>query len=310
MILRLSGLTGESVIPLSPLIAITPFRSTAHSDQVRTAHDVFILVFSSIRDSFLFSISPSSTIKIFLTASEQFSGSVRPCLMLSSVTACFNSSAHEFRGAGSTLTTRPSEIESILKLCCNISFEKLFWVRKSSSSLYMPSIMAAQKQKNESLENVRTHLPKNLWTRTKTKYQTIEHINKKQRKCNAKSLVDSPKYQSTKKSSACPGGIRNNFSHSCEKRRHQFAFIVSRDRAEGGAGGALAPPLFCKNKNKLNKKNLTRKFSFTHSSLAPPPLENLLRGPWYLLWFDEGLTVLISRCLAPWRKESFSKDSS
>ena len=25
-------------------------------------------------------------------------------------------------------------------------------------------------------------------------------------------------------------------------------------RAEGGAGGALAPPLFCKNKNKLNKK--------------------------------------------------------
>ena len=29
---------------------------------------------------------------------------------------------------------------------------------------------------------------------------------------------------------------------------------VVRDRAEGGAGGALAPPLFCKNKNKLNKK--------------------------------------------------------
>ena len=27
-----------------------------------------------------------------------------------------------------------------------------------------------------------------------------------------------------------------------------------RDRAEGGAGGALAPPLFCKNKNKVNKK--------------------------------------------------------
>ena len=27
-----------------------------------------------------------------------------------------------------------------------------------------------------------------------------------------------------------------------------------RDRAEGGAGGALAPPLFYKNKNKLNKK--------------------------------------------------------
>ena len=29
---------------------------------------------------------------------------------------------------------------------------------------------------------------------------------------------------------------------------------VFRDRAEGGAGGALAPPLLCKKKNKLNKK--------------------------------------------------------
>ena len=30
--------------------------------------------------------------------------------------------------------------------------------------------------------------------------------------------------------------------------------LIHRDRAEGGAGGALAPPLFCKNKNKFNKK--------------------------------------------------------
>ena len=29
---------------------------------------------------------------------------------------------------------------------------------------------------------------------------------------------------------------------------------LDRDRAEGGARGALAPPLFCKNKNKFNKK--------------------------------------------------------
>ena len=28
----------------------------------------------------------------------------------------------------------------------------------------------------------------------------------------------------------------------------------TRDRVEGGVGGDLAPPLFCKNKNKLNKK--------------------------------------------------------
>ena len=31
---------------------------------------------------------------------------------------------------------------------------------------------------------------------------------------------------------------------------------ISRDRAEGGAEGALAPPLFCKNKNKLNTENI------------------------------------------------------
>ena len=29
---------------------------------------------------------------------------------------------------------------------------------------------------------------------------------------------------------------------------------INRDSAEGGAGGALASPLFCKNKNKFNKK--------------------------------------------------------
>ena len=35
----------------------------------------------------------------------------------------------------------------------------------------------------------------------------------------------------------------------------EYSFI-DRDRAEGaaGGGGALEPPLFCKNKNKLNKK--------------------------------------------------------
>ena len=35
-------------------------------------------------------------------------------------------------------------------------------------------------------------------------------------------------------------------------------YYYLRDRAEGGAGGALAPPLFCKNKNKLTKNNLTK----------------------------------------------------
>ena len=51
--------------------------------------------------------------------------------------------------------------------------------------------------------------------------------SKKQRKCNAKSLVDSLKYQSTKKFSTCHRGIRNNFSQLCEKRTHQVAFMVS-----------------------------------------------------------------------------------
>ena len=35
---------------------------------------------------------------------------------------------------------------------------------------------------------------------------------------------------------------------------HSVFDVYIRDRAEGGAGGALAPPLLCKNKNKLNKK--------------------------------------------------------
>ena len=103
VILKLLGMTWGSVIPLSPLIAVIPFRSTARSDQVRTDDDVFILVFGDdIRDSFLFSSSLSSMIKILLSAAGQFDGSFRPSLMLSSVTTCFNSSPHEFREAGST----------------------------------------------------------------------------------------------------------------------------------------------------------------------------------------------------------------
>ena len=70
-----------------------------------------------------------------------------PSVILSSVTTCFNSSAHEFRGAGLSLATRPSKIESILILCSNIYSKKLFWGRKSSSLLYMPSIMTAQTEK-------------------------------------------------------------------------------------------------------------------------------------------------------------------
>ena len=39
--------------------------------------------------------------------------------------------------------------------------------------------------------------------------------------------MDSQKYQSTEKSCGSYGGIRNNFSQSCEKRTRQVAFIIS-----------------------------------------------------------------------------------
>ena len=71
---------------------------------------------------------------------------------------------------------------------------------------------------------------------------------------------------------------------------------LSRNRAEVGAGGGgggggggvgwggggFTPPppphFFARIKINLTKNNLTKKFSFTHSSLAPP-LVNLPRGP-------------------------------
>ena len=91
--------------------------------------------------------------------------------------------------AGSSLATRPSKIESIPKLCCNFSSKKLFWVRK---------IVVVH---NDSTKTEKRVIAKRSYT--KTKYYTTEHINQRQRKCNAKSLVDSPEYQSTKMSSTC-----------------------------------------------------------------------------------------------------------
>ena len=102
-----------------------------------------------------------------------------PSVMLSSVTTCFNSSAHEFGGAGSSLATRPSKIESILILCSNIYSKKLFWGRKSSSLLYMPSIITAQTEKwvvgkhsytfTEKLANKNKNKISNNRTQTKNK---------------------------------------------------------------------------------------------------------------------------------------------
>ena len=79
-------------------------------------------------------------------------------LKLPSETILLNSSAHEFLGAGSSLSTTGSKIESKLKLGCSISCEKLFWVRKSSSSLSVMSIMTKHNKWMSCLKAVRSAL--------------------------------------------------------------------------------------------------------------------------------------------------------
>ena len=173
-----------------------------------------------------------------------------PSVMLSSVTTCFNSSAHEFRGAGSSLATRPSKIESILILCSNIYSKKLFWGRKSSSLLYMPSIMTAQTEKWGVGKHSYTFTEK-IANKNKTKYQTTEHINKKQR-----NTILSPLW-----------------THQNIKIQKSLALV-------------------------------TEEFTTTfHSPVRNAHIRLLLL---YLIWSDEGVTV-ISRCLAPWRKDHYIK---
>ena len=56
-----------------------------------------------------------------------------------------------------------------------------------------------------------------------------------------------------------------------------FPLPLNRDCTEGGAGGLLSPPpLFCKNKNKSNKKKINKNNGAKNSL----PLKNLLRGPY------------------------------
>ena len=115
------------------------------------------------------------------------------------------------------LVTRSSKIKSILKLCFNIYSEKQFCVRKSSSSLHMPSIMMAQKQRNESLENIRTAKKYRKAGKQEPK-QTVKqkkHITKETKNMQCKVPCGLAKYQRTQTFSACHRGIRNNFSQSC-----------------------------------------------------------------------------------------------
>ena len=58
MIFKLSGSWG--IASLSPLIWIKSLRSSAHSNQTRTTHNLFVRVFCGIRDAFLFWSSSSS----------------------------------------------------------------------------------------------------------------------------------------------------------------------------------------------------------------------------------------------------------
>ena len=70
-----------------------------------------------------------------------------------------------------------------------------------------------------------------------------------------------------------------------------------RDSAEGGAGGALAPHFFARVKINETKNNLTKKFSFTHSSLAPS-LENLLRDPCFGIKLADAKAIALFVSLA------------
>ena len=173
-----------------------------------------------------------------------------PSVMLSSVTTCFNSSAHEFGGAGSSLATRPSKIESILILCSNIYSKKLFWGRKSSSLLYMPSIMTAQTEKWGVGKHSYTFTEK-IANKNKTKYQTTEHINKKQRNTMLSPL----------------------WTHQNIKVQKSLALV-------------------------------TEEFTTTFDSPVRNAHIRLLLL--YIIWSDEGVTI-ISRCLAPWRKDHYIK---
>ena len=70
------------------------------------------------------------------------------------------------------------------------------------------------------------------------------------------------------------GGYFHAAAHG-NKSYHFYQLVPGwgniRDRPEGRAGGGLYPPLFRKNKNKLDKNN---------GAKNSPPTKNLLRGPW------------------------------
>ena len=222
----MSGLTWGSVIPLSPLICDhsvslhSPFRPSTNCPRYIYS---CIWRYSRFLPLLEFFIVKDQNLPYCFWAIRW----VRPSSMLSSVTTCFNSSAHEFRGAGSSLATRPSKLESTLKLCCNISSGKTILSTKKL-------LVVIHAVHNDSTKTEKWVFGKHSYTFTeklvhKNKYKKSNSRTHKQKTKKMQYLFPSglAKISKYKKSSACHGGIRNNFSQFCEKRTHQVAFIVS-----------------------------------------------------------------------------------
>ena len=153
-------------------------------------------------------------------------------LKLPSETILLNSSAHEFLGAGSSLPTTGSKIEPKLKLGCSISCEKLFWVRKSSSSLSVMSIMTKHNQMNELFESrsFRPGVPKKTRKQDQNKRPIIEHINRETKKipCGVGGIS---KYKEVYRFPLT--NSQDIFSQSCEKS-HIRSLLLSLTRSDEG----------------------------------------------------------------------------
>ena len=144
-------------------------------------------------------------------------------LMLFSVTTCFNSSLHEFCETGSSQATRPSKIESILKLS-NTNTKIVYSFFRKTILCKKKLLVAKQAVHNDSTNAEKRVVGKLSYIYRKPSKQeqdkTSNNTTYKQR--NKENIKEK------KKSSAYHGGMSNNFSQYCEKRTHQVAFIVLR----------------------------------------------------------------------------------
>ena len=187
------------IVSLSPMIWIKSLLSFVHSNQTRTAHNVFVWVFCGMQDAFLFWSSSSSTIGIILRYVEVFGESVSAPLIFSSANISFKSLWREF--CGSDFRSFPVIRKLIRKLIIRklTRFRYLLWKRifKSYLSLSMNSMIT--------------------WKHRPT-YWIIEHANKmvktteqrNQKQYKANSLEDALKH----------------FSKPCQNKYNFLTFIV------------------------------------------------------------------------------------